>query len=132
MDKATKDLIKLKPHLKELLKPVKKNKFGAEKTKVDGVKFDSKAESKRYSELKMLEKAGVISNLELQPKFLIIPGVVWNGKKLRERYYIADFKYTEDSRTVVEDTKGFKTELYKLKRSLFLSKYPEYHFVESK
>jgi hypothetical protein len=132
MTSQIEEIIKKRPHLKEVFKNVKTNKYGAKKTVIDGVKFDSMAEARRYSELKMLENAGVISNLELQPKFNITDSVVWEGKTLRARNYIADFKYIQDGKEIVEDTKGCKTELYKLKKILFLLKYPQYVFVESR
>ena len=72
---------------------MKYNKYRNTKTELDGIVFDSKKEADRYAELRMLERAGTIKKLELQPKFLICKGVVWNGRKQRDRYYIADFKY---------------------------------------
>lgn len=111
---------------------VRRSKYGNVKTKVDGITFDSKAEAKRYSELKMLEKSGVISNLELQPRFEICPRVKWNGKTIAKRSYVADFKYTENGIDIVEDVKGMRTSVYILKRSLFLNQYPEYKFIETK
>lgn len=95
----------------------------------DGIVFASKAEMARYDELKMLEKAGKISNLELQPKFLLIPKV---KKGDRATYYIADFAYIRDGKRIIEDTKGFKTAVYKLKRKLLLWKYPDINFLETK
>lgn len=92
------------------------SKYNAKRTEVDGYVFDSKAEAGRYSVLKMLEKADGadrISELELQPKFLLII----NGKKVGT--YIADFRYI-DSRgnTVIEDVKGMKTPVYRLKKKI--------------
>ena len=113
--------------------PVKKSKYNNIKTVVDGHKFDSLKESRRYSELKMMEKAGLIKNLALQPKFEIIPAVKWNGKTYRKRSYLADFIYKEDGVVIVEDVKSFitkKNPVYTLKRQLFLIKYPEYVFKE--
>lgn len=95
----------------------------------DGIVFASKAEMARYDELKMLEKAGKISNLELQPKFLLIPKI---KKGERATYYIADFAYLKDGKHIIEDVKGFKTAVYKLKIKLLLWKYPEIIFLETK
>ena len=95
----------------------------------DGIVFASKAEMERYDELKMLEKAGKISELKLQPKFLLIPKI---KKGDRATYYIADFAYTKDGVRIVEDVKGFKTAVYKLKIKLLLWKYPDIHFLETK
>ena len=100
-----------------------------EKRTKDGIVFASKAEMERYDELKMLEKAGKISELKLQPKFLLIPKI---KKGDRATYYIADFAYTKDGERIVEDVKGFKTALYKLKIKLLLWKYPDIHFLETK
>lgn len=111
----------------------KKNKYGSNKTSYDGKQFDSKREAKRYSELQILEKAGAISDLRTQVKFVLIPaqrepdtvgvrGGVKKGKVIeREIDYIADFVYKNSSGdTVVEDTKGFRTKDYVLKRKMML------------
>lgn len=90
------------------------------KTVIDNIKFDSKKESYRYLELKQLQKQGKISDLTLQPKFIL----EINGCKICN--YIADFSYyVQDSRTkaiclnrVVEDVKGMKTAVYRLKKKL--------------
>lgn len=109
---------------------VTRSKYGNKKTVIDGIKFDSRKESVRYFDLKILQDSGKISDLELQPKFEIVPAVVWNNKALRVKHYIADFKYKQDGKTVIEDVKGFRTREYILKRQLFLLKYPEYIFRE--
>lgn len=100
------------------------NKYGNKKITVDGITFDSKKEYNRWYELKLLERAGEISNLKRQEKFQIIPTQKDSQGKVIERpvYYIADFTYT-DNRTgelVVEDTKGFKTPEYIIKRKAML------------
>lgn len=100
---------------------------------VDGYRFSSHKEANRYFDLKLLERGGEISNLELQPKFEIIPSIKWNGKTLRKRFYISDFKYKENGVMVVEDVKSKITAInpvYTLKRQLFLIRYPEYNFKE--
>ena len=108
------------------------SKYGAKKTIVDGTVFDSKKEARRFLELKMLEKAGSITNLRRQVKFLLIPaqrdadiigpkGGRKPGRLLeREVSYYADFCYEVDGQTVVEDTKGVKTPEYILKRKMML------------
>ena len=109
-------------------------KYRNEKTIIDGITFQSKKEANRYFELKMLQKAGEISALELQPKYEIIPAVTWNGKQLQARYYIADFQYWQDGNGIVEDVKSEitrKNPVYTLKRQLFLLKYPGFVFKES-
>lgn len=106
-------------------------KYGNRKTVVDGIKFDSKLEAKRYSELKLLEKAGVIKGLELQPKFRLIPTFRKNGKTYRGITYIADFAYyDENERYIVEDVKGYKTKEYQIKRKLFEYTFPDYTLTE--
>ena len=108
------------------------NKYKNKKTEVDGIKFDSLKEARRYGELRLLVKAGMIKDLELQPVFELIPKQKHNGKTIRKTSYIADFKYTDIQRgiEVVEDVKGFKTDVYKLKKKMFLYKYPQYEFKE--
>lgn len=106
-----------------------KNKW----TIVDGIKFQSIKEGNRYAELKMLEKAGIIKDLKLQPVFELCGPVMFNGKKLTARKFKADFQYYDISfkRETVEDCKGFLNDLYKLKRSIFLNLYPQYYFIET-
>jgi hypothetical protein len=87
-------------------------KYRNEKT--DG--FDSKKEAKRYRELLTLRDLGAISKLTIKPKFLIIP----KQENERATHYIADFGYVENGQHVVEDCKGFKTDVYRLKRKLML------------
>jgi len=82
----------------------------------DGIRFDSKAELKRYQELKWLEQAGAISSLERQKDFLLIPA----QKGERKVSYRADFVYREDGEQVVEDVKGMRTKDYVIKRKLML------------
>jgi hypothetical protein len=105
---------------------VRRNKFGAKKTVVDGITFDSQAEANRYSQLKLLQRAGEIRNLELQPSFEIIPSYQHpvTGEKIRAAYYKADFRITwKDGKVTVEDVKGMKTPIYKLKKKLIEAKY---------
>ena len=98
------------------------SKYKAKKTVVDGITFDSKKEAARYSELKLLEHAGEVHELQRQVKFLLIPPQKENGKVIeRECRYIADFVYKDkEGRLVVEDTKGVKTKDYIIKRKLML------------
>jgi len=96
-------------------------KYGNIKTVVDGIVFDSKKEAKRYGELKLLEKAGKIYLLVLQPEYIIAAPCVINGRKMAARKYRADFSYIQDGKEVTEDCKGMKTDMYKLKRHLMKS-----------
>lgn len=109
-----------------------RSKYGAKKVTVNGITFDSKKEAQRYSDLSLLAKAGKIKNLQRQVKFVLIPsqyepdtigtrGGVKRGKLIeRECCYVADFVYIQDGKQVVEDTKGFKTKDYIIKRKLML------------
>lgn len=101
------------------------NKYRNKKIQVDMYVFDSIAESKRYKELKLLERAKEITELELQPKFILQEAFKKNGKTYRKIEYIADFKYKEKGKTIVEDVKGMQTDVFKLKRKLFEKKYPD-------
>ena len=96
-------------------------KYHNRKVEVDGILFDSAREARRYGELKLLEKGGYISGLQLQVPFELIPNQKNIDGKVVERKvsYIADFVYLDrDGRTVVEDSKGMRTEVYKLKKKL--------------
>lgn len=93
----------------------RRNKFHAKKTNVDGVVFDSAREARRYGELKLLQRAKQIDDLTLQPSFPLRV----NGQLVC--VYRADFSYNERGKRVVEDSKGFKTRDYIIKRKLFLA-----------
>lgn len=106
------------------------SKYKAKKTVIDGITFASKKEAKRYEELKLLEKAGTILNLELQKRFLLQEGFKKNQQTYRPIYYYADFFYMDKKtqRNVVEDvkaSKNFKTDIYKIKKKLFEFKYKD-------
>ena len=93
-----------------------KNKYRNEPEEIDGIKFASKKEAKRYGELGNLVTHKFITNLELQPRYPI----VINGVKVTT--YVADFRYLDwNGNTVVEDTKGYKTDVYKLKKKLMFA-----------
>ena len=97
------------------------NKYGSRKITVDGETFDSKKEYKRFCELSLLEKAGMVTDLKRQVRFELIPSQRIDGKVVeRPVHYVADFVYKENGQTVVEDTKGFKTKDYILKRKMML------------
>ena len=102
-------------------------------TTAEGLVFDSKKEYRRYCELKMMEASGLISDLQRQVKYVLIPeqrepdtigkrGGIHKGKLLeRECSYIADFVYKiPTGETIVEDTKGMRLSDYKIKRKLML------------
>lgn len=119
---------------------MRRSKYGNRKTMVNGIEFDSQKEARRYQELRLLERSGRISNLRLQVKYVLIPtqraasfevyksgpqkGHRKPGKVLEnECAYIADFVYTQDGSEVVEDTKGMRTAVYRIKRKLMLERY---------
>jgi len=85
-------------------------KYRAVPTYVGNIRFPSKAQAQRYSELKLLERAGVVSDLNLEVPF----DIVINGKRVAK--YIADFVYLEGGNRIVEDKKGMRTPVYRLKK----------------
>lgn len=105
-------------------------KYHNTKTVADGIKFDSKLEAERYAQLKILERAGVIRDLELQPEYELIPSFKKNGKTWRKTVYKADFRYIlcDGDITIIEDVKGSTaviTDVFRLKQKLFEYLYPE-------
>ena len=119
---------------------MKRNKYYAEKCKINGSVFDSKREARRYTQLQLLQRAGQICDLQRQVKFILVPAQyetyerygknrrrLKDGQRLLEREvaYIADFVYFENGEKVVEDTMGYKKgtayDLFTIKRKLMLS-----------
>lgn len=114
-------------------KMARRNKYNAKKIKIDGHTFDSKREAERYCELKLFVRAGEIRNLELQPRFLLQDKFKdKQGNTHRKIEYVADFTYVDkDDKKIVEDVKGVLTDVYKLKKKLFLKIYDsEFDFRE--
>ena len=131
--------------------PKRRSKLGNTKVAVDGIEFDSKREARRYSELRMLERAGNITDLRLQVEYELIPGhyeveptgEVYKrgenkGKPKTKRvciehpvFYVADFCYTdtESGKEIVEDAKGYRDpnsatyKVFVIKRKLMLWRY---------
>ena len=97
-----------------------RQKYNARRTLYDGIWFASKREAARYAELNLLERAGEISDLKLQPSFELQPAFVHNGKRERAIRYVADFEYIEKGVRIVEDVKGVGTPVFKLKRKMML------------
>ena len=96
-------------------------KYKNRKLTIDGEVFDSQREYARYGELALLQRAGQISDLKRQVRYELIPTQRIGGKVVEKPCaYIADFVYTENGETVVEDTKGFRTKEYIIKRKLML------------
>lgn len=107
------------------------SKYGNRKASGDGVEFDSVAEMRYYQVLAARQAAGEITELELQPRFEVIPGFRdMAGRRHAPRHYTADFQYKEQGRIVVVEVKGFKTEAYILRRTLFLFQYGHICFQE--
>ena len=102
-----------------------RNKYGARKVTVDGIRFDSLKEARVYRDLKLLERAGEICDLQLQVPFELIPTQKDEKGKVIERkvVYKADFTYRACGDLVVMDAKGVRTKEYIIKRKLMLQKY---------
>lgn len=103
-----------------------RSKYGNIRFQMDGFSFDSKAEARRYAELKILLRQNKIRDLELQKEYELVPAYrdAITGKMIRPVYYKADFVYydIENEKTVIEDVKGYKTDAYKIKKKLMGSK----------
>lgn len=109
-----------------------KPKYHNQKCSYDGMTFDSKHERDRYCDLKLLQKAGVISDLRCQVPFRLVPeqrgpdtlgsrGGRRRGRVIEKAVdYVADFVYVKDGQTVVEDAKGVRTTDYIIKRKLMM------------
>lgn len=96
-------------------------KYHSKKITQNGITFDSIKEYKRYCELLLLEQSGAITDLKRQVRFELLPSQKIEGKTAeRPVFYIADFVYQDHGKTVVEDTKGFRTKEYILKRKMML------------
>jgi len=95
------------------------HKYNAVRTEVDGISFASKKEARRYGELKLLERAGEISHIRLQTRWPLICGhLIMKTSTRRDMVYVSDFDYHENDELIIEDCKGMRTELYKLKRAI--------------
>ena len=114
----------------------KVSKYHNRKTTIDGHTFHSKKEGVRYAELKLLEQAGEITRLELQPSYVLQDSFrTPRNESIRAITYRADFQYfdVKKQRIVVEDvkpSKEFQTDVYKIKKKLFLHKFPHLLFEE--
>ena len=104
---------------------VKLLKYRAKKVKLDGYTFDSQAEAKHYwHTLKPMQERGEISHLEVHPSYLI----EIDGVKICK--YIADFRYFSGQSRIVEDVKGFRTAVYRLKKKLVEALHPGTKILE--
>lgn len=107
-------------------------KYNAKKTVINGITFASRLEAERYQQLMLLERAGEISGLVLQPELQVMEGWIdpETGEKHRSRFYVGDFKYLDIQNHcwVIEDTKGMETTEFRLKWEYVQSEYPQYLF----
>jgi hypothetical protein len=100
-----------------------RRKYNNEPTEVGGKRFDSRAEARRWCDLRVLERAGAIADLQTQVRYVLVPAQVSpSGLKEREVAYLADFVYrdTATAETIVEDVKGASPEVWRIKRKLML------------
>lgn len=102
-----------------------RSKYHANRTTVDGITFDSRKEADRYLVLKGMEEDGSIENLRRQVRYELVPAFDTDGKHYRPVCYVADFVYVdkETGKEVVEDVKGMRTDVYRLKSKLFARRY---------
>jgi hypothetical protein len=100
------------------------SKYNSRRVSIDGYLFDSIRESQRYSELKLMEKAGEIIHLEVHPEIELQPGFYYKDKKVKPIIYEADFYYAEQRDGILidvyEDVKGMETPVFKLKWKMLL------------
>ena len=110
-----------------------RTKYGNRKTEANGFVFDSSKEAGRYRELLILQKAGIVSEIELQPRFVLQDAYMDGPKLVRKMEYVADFRVTySDGSVEVEDVKSpaTKTKTYLIKRKLFRKLFPDVIFRE--
>lgn len=103
----------------------KRSKYNAKSTRVDGITFDSKAEARRYGELKLMEQAGAITDLKVHPRYTVWEGYNSRADKRERIIYEADFSYVENGRLVAEDVKGVLTQTFKDKSKMFRCKFSD-------
>lgn len=101
------------------------SKYHAKKTVADGITFDSRKEADRYLVLKGMEEDGSIEDLRRQVRYELVPAFDVDSKHYRPVFYVADFVYVdkETGKEVVEDVKGVRTDVYRLKSKLFARRY---------
>jgi len=109
-----------------------KRKYKNKKVVCDGHTFDSLKEKMWYQKYKLMQEQGIIKDLKLQPKYILQESFRYEGKHNRAITYLADFQFydVESGKTFVVDVKGYKTEVYKIKRKLLLYKFPNINFIE--
>lgn len=113
------------------VKPIHHSKYHARKIEKYGRTWDSLKELREYERLLMLQRAGEIMDIELQPQFELQPKFTYGGKTERAITYKADFKVTyNDGRIEIIECKGYKTRDYVLRRKMLLYRHPDINFVE--
>lgn len=125
------DVLELNPMLRAIVDDKKAAKYHNIPTEADGHRFASKKEARDYATLKLLEQAGQIANLRLQPRFVLQEAYTDSagiGHRMIE--YVADFMWNDlhTGKTHVKDSKGLRTPVFLLKAKLFRAKYPQYVF----
>lgn len=105
-------------------------KYNAQPVTIGEYRFDSIKEANRYRELVLLEMAGEVTNIIVHPKYELQPAFSKNGKSYRAISYEANFQYKDltTGKLVVEDVKGFETEVWKIKQKIFLYHFPGVDF----
>ena len=106
------------------------SKYHSNVTYVDNIRFASKKEADRYNDLKLMLRAGEITDLHLQPSFILQEDFDKNERHYKAITYKADFQYKQNGKWVIEDVKGFKTKEYLIKKKLFEKVFPEYTIRE--
>ncbi len=114
---------------------IKQNKYKNKKVVIDGIEFDSKKEGNYYLKLKTMQDLGIIRELKVQPKFLLIDTIYYKNKVYPKTNYIADFQYIENDTNKIKviDIKSkatAKDKVYRLKIKMLLNKYPDIDFEE--
>ena len=118
LERCSKGLCKTCPEFLTCKGLLKESKYKNKKTIVNGIEFDSKKEANRYQELLLMQRAGIITDLKMQVPYTLVPAFNLNKKRYRAMNYVADFVYKENDQEIVEDTKGYRTEVYKIKKKL--------------
>jgi len=106
-----------------------KNKYENKPGFYAGVWIQSKKEGGRYLELLEMERVGLISQLSRQPKFILIEAFDHKYGHQKRETYSADFRYIRDGKVIIEDVKGVKIDLFKIKLKILLKKYPSINFI---
>ena len=99
------------------------SKYRNKRVELDGYTFDSKAEARRYGELKLLHQAGEIQELQVHPRYTLLDPFECKGVRYRSIVYEGDFEYVENGKRICEDVKGKVTAVFALKKKLFVNRY---------